>query len=141
MFQFFNAIWKDERKNLTYGEHCVNARTYRCIAMGPDFGCIELIPNCKTLKDVKQLHGTLNENGLANLVTSAAGSYIAAFVMGIRDRHYDNVLLQPNGTLFQYDFICLLFVSYFVSLSKSLVCLFVCVLIDSIDFGYALGYV
>ena len=29
-------------------------------------------------------------------------SYIASFVLGVRDRHYDNVLIKNDGTSFMY---------------------------------------
>ncbi len=31
-----------------------------------------------------------------NLVASAAGSYMASYVMGVTDRHFDNVLIRDS---------------------------------------------
>ncbi|KAH8092343.1 phosphatidylinositol kinase [Aureococcus anophagefferens] len=41
---------------------------------------------------------------LERLVASAAGSYVGAHVLGVRDRHSDNILLADDGTLFHIDF-------------------------------------
>ena len=46
----------------------------------------------------------MNSQHIATLITSAAASYIAAFVCGVRDRHHDNILICNDGKLFNIDF-------------------------------------
>ncbi|ETO21073.1 phosphatidylinositol 3-kinase, partial [Reticulomyxa filosa] len=85
MFQFMNDIWKQNSLNVK--GYPVHVMTYKCVAMvcficfpfGPDFGCIEMVPDCVTLKEVKALKKKFTEKHLLNLVTSAAGSYVAAY--------------------------------------------------------------
>ncbi|ETO34506.1 hypothetical protein RFI_02589 [Reticulomyxa filosa] len=91
-----NAIWAQH--NLHYRQCPVRALTYHCVAMEPSFGCIELVDNCTPLKLI-QMMDKFDQSSLENLVASAAGAYVAAYAMGIRDRHFDNVLIRNDGTL------------------------------------------
>ena len=109
MFEFMNHLW--EHANLKYIESNVKSLTYKCIPMGPDIGIIELIPGCIELNKISQLKtklsGPQNIKFYNNLVATAAGAYIAAYVMGIRDRHDDNILIKMTDdecTLFHIDF-------------------------------------
>jgi phosphatidylinositol kinase/protein kinase (PI-3 family) len=56
-----------------------------------------------TLLDIKDV--TFDEAQTTRLVASASASYIAAYVLGLKDRHYDNILIKhTDGTLFHIDF-------------------------------------
>jgi hypothetical protein len=44
------------------------------------------------------------ELAMSRLVSSAAASYVSAYILGIRDRHFDNILIRQDGTLFHVDF-------------------------------------
>ncbi|ETO28377.1 hypothetical protein RFI_08755, partial [Reticulomyxa filosa] len=103
LFRLFNKIWREA--GLEYNDCPVRAHYYKCVAMAPDFGCIELIPGCKPLRLVGEIDEDITVKQLFNLIASSAGSYIASFVMGIRDRHFDNVLIRASDcTLFHIDF-------------------------------------
>eukprot|EP01084_Bolivina_argentea_P006768 12807_1 len=109
MFEFMNEIWKSA--NLTYKDSFVSSLTYKCIPIGPDVGIIEAIPNCIELNKVMSLRHTLKESKNVSLwnklVASSAGAFIAAFIMGIRDRHDDNILINISDSgynLFHIDF-------------------------------------
>ena len=102
VFRLMNKIWRE--KGLEFTQVPVNAMTYKCIAMSPDFGLIELIESCRPLRLVSALEDSITIQQQFNLVASAAGSYMASYVMGVRDRHFDNVLIQSDGTLFHIDF-------------------------------------
>ena len=55
---------------------------------------------------IKQLKANaLNFGWQTQLVASAAGSFIASYLLGIRDRHHDNILVRiDDGLLFNIDF-------------------------------------
>eukprot|EP01084_Bolivina_argentea_P062604 114492_1 len=109
MFEFTNLIWSSNE--LRYKEAGVSSLIYKCIPIGPDVGIIEVIPNCIELNKVMSLRHKLrtkeNRHLYNKLVASAAGAFIAAFVMGIRDRHDDNILINQahdGYNLFHIDF-------------------------------------
>eukprot|EP01083_Nonionella_stella_P294347 1000675_1 len=103
MFRFFNDIWKEEE--CKYKNDLVHIHTYRCVPFCEDFGCIEYVDHCIPLTQIKQYDEQSNDDAFMDaLIASAAGSYIGAFILGIRDRHSDNILIQKNGTLFHIDY-------------------------------------
>ena len=102
MFRFFNSIWSEE--GIFYDGYNIKCLLYGVIPMGTDFGAIEFIKGVKALRNASDYFGKFNTSNIKNLVASAAGSYIASFILGVRDRHYDNVLIKDDGTLFHIDF-------------------------------------
>ena len=77
--------------------------------MSDDFGCIEYISECKPLSEVLSYKSKFHANNLNNeymnrLVASAAGAYISSYILGVRDRHHDNILVRSDGCLFHIDF-------------------------------------
>merc|ERR1711971_949976 len=103
VFRLMNRIWRDAK--LEYTSNPVNALTYKCVPMAGEFGLIELVQGCKPLRLVSALEDTISIGQQLTLVASAAGSYMAAYVMGVRDRHFDNVLVRDTDcTLFHIDF-------------------------------------
>jgi len=98
-----NKIWRE--KGLEFVQIPIRALTYKCVAISPECGVLELIQGCKPLRLVGALEETITFGQQFNLVASAVGSYVASFVMGIRDRHYDNILIRDTDcTLFHIDF-------------------------------------
>merc|ERR1712038_275999 len=67
-------------------------------------GVIEFVGACKCLKKVKEYAELFDEEEIENLIATAAGSYVCSYVLGVRDRHWDNVLIQDDGTCFHIDF-------------------------------------
>merc|ERR1719361_2403841 len=109
LFKFMNSLWRDH--HMIYKGNAVAALTYKCYPIGPDYGIIELIPDCVTLKDVtdkfkgKKGGNALSEQVMNSMIATCAGSFMAAYIMGIRDPHYDNVLVNlESGTIFHIDF-------------------------------------
>ena len=106
MFHIFNLIWQEYDcmyKNIAP----IRALTYQCVAMEKDFGCIELVSDCISLADVNKIESKLSNNPdfVNEFISSAVGSYIAAYICGIGDRHFENVLICTNNcTLFHIDF-------------------------------------
>jgi len=111
MFEFMNELWR--ANEVVYKEGVlVEALTYKVIPMGPDVGMIEEIADCIELSKILSLKPMLKEadnlKKYHRLIASAAGAFMASFVLGIRDRHDDNILISEREdigcTLFHIDF-------------------------------------
>eukprot|EP00483_Globobulimina_turgida_P011626 UN11648 len=101
MFKFMNELWRE--KGIHYnGEKC-KALVYNVIPMALDFGAIEFIGGAQKIANVDSIKD-MKDNFMDRLIATAAASYIASFVIGVRDRHHDNILVCNDGTLFNIDF-------------------------------------
>ncbi len=118
-----DRIWKDEGLNL-------DLTTYGCLATGDEMGLIEVVRNSQTIMSIQgqrvrsamqidssQLHkwflqkkappngsDAAYEEAIRRFTNSCAGYCVATFVLGIRDRHNDNIMVDNSGRLFHIDF-------------------------------------
>lgn len=105
-----DMIWK-------YSCHDYRMIKYGCLAMGEEIGMIEVVKNAKTVNDVrKNLKATAlnewlhNENrerfseAVKTFTYSCAGYCVASFVLGLKDRHPDNIMITKRGQVFHIDF-------------------------------------
>ncbi|CAN4080707.1 unnamed protein product [Withania somnifera] len=93
---------------------------YRVLATGHDEGMLEFIPS-KPLAQIISEHRSIvsylqkfhpDENGpfgitstcLETFIKSCAGYSVITYILGIGDRHLDNLLLRDDGRLFHVDF-------------------------------------
>jgi phosphatidylinositol 3-kinase len=88
---------------------------YRVLAASQNDGFVEVVPDCKTLHDIRRttvvkhlrnLHQTPAgfDRALDKFVKSTAGYCVITFLLGIGDRHSDNLLVANDGRLFHVDF-------------------------------------
>ncbi|MCO5578082.1 hypothetical protein L7F22_031920 [Adiantum nelumboides] len=93
---------------------------YRVLATNQDEGMVEFIPS-KSLAQVLSEHKTIisylqqyhhdeggpyaiSANCLETFIKSCAGYCVIMYILGVGDRHLDNLLLRDDGRLFHVDF-------------------------------------
>lgn len=97
-----NHIWK--RNGVKHDSLFVETLLYGCLAFGSDVGVIEFVPNSVSLSQINKV-GKFTPAAISRLITTAAGSFIAAYVLGVRDRHHDNIMIsKQDGACFHIDF-------------------------------------
>eukprot|EP01126_Amoeba_proteus_P038519 TRINITY_DN4021_c0_g1_i1.p1 TRINITY_DN4021_c0_g1~~TRINITY_DN4021_c0_g1_i1.p1 ORF type:complete len:663 (-),score=169.65 TRINITY_DN4021_c0_g1_i1:173-2161(-) len=96
---------------------------YRALATSTKDGMVELVQNSKNVADVidkypegplrswmrehhpdKDAPDGIKESVLDNFLRSCAGYCVITYILGIGDRHLDNLLITKNGELFHIDF-------------------------------------
>ncbi len=100
MFFVFNTLWKNASMPLIPFIY-----QYKIIPMGFDIGAVEFVQPCESLQtfDWTKIK-SLSPEDKKTLFCSAAGSYVAGWVLGIRDRHQDNMMMRNNCLFFHIDF-------------------------------------
>ncbi|GAV52904.1 hypothetical protein ZYGR_0AI01860 [Zygosaccharomyces rouxii] len=93
---------------------------YKILATGPQEGAIQFIPN-DTMANIlsvnhgilpylrshyPDMHAELGVQGwvMDNFVKSCAGYCVITYILGVGDRHLDNLLITPDGHFFHADF-------------------------------------
>jgi len=120
MIRIMDKMWKAE------GLDC-RLNAYGCVATGDELGMIEIVLNSATtasinkdagkgakavlykdtLKKWLQKHNpspTEWEKAVETFILSCAGYCVATYVLGIGDRHNDNIMVTESGHLFHIDF-------------------------------------
>ncbi len=100
MFQIFNNIWKaSSLKMMPY------SYTFEIVCMSDKSGVMEFIDNSEELQEwnIKTI-STMDDDSLDEFVRSAAGSYVACYVLGCRDRHKSNFMIKNDRVFLQIDF-------------------------------------
>uniref|UniRef100_UPI00398E76AF phosphatidylinositol 4,5-bisphosphate 3-kinase catalytic subunit gamma isoform isoform X2 n=1 Tax=Pristiophorus japonicus TaxID=55135 RepID=UPI00398E76AF len=114
-----DSIWQENSLDL-------NLVPYGCISTGYNIGMIEVVRDATTIATVQRSKGG-NTGAFKNdalydwlksklqveeayyqametFVTSCAGYCVATYVLGIGDRHNDNIMITEQGNLFHIDF-------------------------------------
>ncbi|XP_041800980.1 phosphatidylinositol 4,5-bisphosphate 3-kinase catalytic subunit gamma isoform isoform X2 [Chelmon rostratus] len=114
-----DSIWQEKSLDL-------NLVPYGCISTGQNIGMIEIVRNAATIAAVQGSHygttGAFRNDALfewlkskcplqeihyktvETFVKSCAGYCVATYVLGIGDRHNDNIMITDQGNLFHIDF-------------------------------------
>eukprot|EP01125_Pyxidicula_operculata_P010198 TRINITY_DN3359_c1_g2_i1.p1 TRINITY_DN3359_c1_g2~~TRINITY_DN3359_c1_g2_i1.p1 ORF type:complete len:1830 (+),score=475.91 TRINITY_DN3359_c1_g2_i1:100-5589(+) len=100
MFCIFNELWNRSKINpkpLIY--------TYKCIPLGDKIGCIQCVTNVCSVgaNDWYNLR-TMSLQNKNVFLCSLAGCFLASYVLGVRDRHHDNMLIKDGHIFFHIDF-------------------------------------
>ncbi|CAH1260499.1 unnamed protein product [Diabrotica balteata] len=121
MIKIMDKLWKKENLDL-------RMNPYGCISLENRVGMIEVVLNADTIANIQKEKGMFtataafrkgpilawlkdhntSETALNKAVTeftlSCAGYCVATYVLGIADRHSDNIMVKQNGQLFHIDF-------------------------------------
>jgi phosphatidylinositol-4,5-bisphosphate 3-kinase len=119
MLELFDSVWKSSGLDL-------HMLPYGCVATGEGQGMIEVVLKSDTLANITRREGGAKaafspeplmawlrkfnrtpaqvETCLWNFLLSTAGYCVATYILGIGDRHNDNIMVREDGTLFHIDF-------------------------------------
>ncbi|KAI4457618.1 phosphatidylinositol kinase [Holotrichia oblita] len=99
--------------------------TFGCVPTGTRRGIIELVTKAETLRKIHVEHGLTGSfkdkpiaewlakhnpseleysRAVENFTASCAGYCVVTYILGICDRHNDNIMLKTSGHLFHIDF-------------------------------------
>ena len=121
MIRIMDKLWKKEGLDL-------RMNPYGCISTDNRIGLIEVVLNAETIANIQKVKGTfpataafrrgsllawlkdhnhteeaLNK-AIEEFTLSCAGYCVATYVLGIADRHSDNIMVKKTGQLFHVDF-------------------------------------
>ena len=122
MFRIMDKLWQNSGLDLQMSP-------YMCTATDNEAGMIEVVQNAVTAASIQKekagvVTGALKKTPLAkwlreknpteaqyeeavdNFVSSLAGYCVATFILGIGDRHNDNIMITTSGQLFRKYFVC-----------------------------------
>ena len=120
MIRIMDRLWQAEGLDLKLSP-------YGCIATGDELGLLEVVVNSDTMANISKAAGGVKAEILDSsvftvwlreynqtqeeftaavhrFVLSTAGYCVATYILGIGDRHNDNVMLKQDGCCFHIDF-------------------------------------
>lgn len=120
MIHLMENLWKKEGLDL-------RMIPYGCLSTGNKMGLIEVVKNSDTIANIQRNNSNsaataaFNKDALLNwlksknpgdkleqaieeFTLSCAGYCVATYVLGIGDRHNDNIMIRETGQLFHIDF-------------------------------------
>lgn len=108
MFLGFNSLWANSPDSFPDPEKAPFTYAYEVFPTSAKQGFMQAVPGLTSLKefDWDNWVETRGKDPVAinQMVRSAAGSYIGAYIVGAADRHTENVQIQDNFTLLHIDF-------------------------------------
>uniref|UniRef100_A0A8C4QZC2 PI3K/PI4K catalytic domain-containing protein n=1 Tax=Eptatretus burgeri TaxID=7764 RepID=A0A8C4QZC2_EPTBU len=114
MFDIMDDLWDAASLDLSL-------LPYGCLSTGLNMGIIEVVDQATTIASIQKERGgilaalrsdTIKDwldeccplPGEMRFLSSLAGYSVATYVLGICDRHNDNIMITENGNLFHIDF-------------------------------------
>ena len=94
-----------------------NITKYKILPTSKDAGIIEIVPNSETFYNIKEklnytIQNFMIENNKSSttqelrrrFATSTAAYCVITYLLGIGDRHLDNIMISDNGSMFHIDY-------------------------------------
>uniref|UniRef100_H2YQZ6 phosphatidylinositol 3-kinase n=1 Tax=Ciona savignyi TaxID=51511 RepID=H2YQZ6_CIOSA len=120
MLSLMGQLWNEEGLDL-------HLLPYGCLSTGLQVGMIQIVPHATTVAKIQKdfgglIRGTFKdevlkkwlerknvandrmESAVETFMLSCAGYCVATYVLGIGDRHNDNIMVTESGNLFHIDF-------------------------------------
>ncbi|KAI9921537.1 hypothetical protein PsorP6_000178 [Peronosclerospora sorghi] len=118
LIRLMDEMWRDEGLDLAM-------EPYKCVATSPMTGILQMVPNSVTTAEVHRrdgMMGTFKDPSFSDWILannpdprsrkaaidlfgrSCAGYCVATCVLGIGDRHNDNIMIASSGRYFHIDF-------------------------------------
>ncbi|XP_024125494.1 phosphatidylinositol 4-phosphate 3-kinase C2 domain-containing subunit beta [Oryzias melastigma] len=118
IIRIMNKIWIQEGLDM-------KMVIFKCFSTGRGRGMVEMIPQADTLRKIQVEHGVTGsfkdrtladwlqkhnpteeqyDKAVENFIYSCAGCCVATYILGICDRHNDNIMLKTSGHMFHIDF-------------------------------------
>ncbi|KAJ4921376.1 hypothetical protein JOQ06_022820, partial [Pogonophryne albipinna] len=118
VIRIMNKIWIQEGLDM-------RMVIFKCFSTGRGRGMVEMIPQADTLRKIQVEHGVTGsfkdrpladwlqkhnptdeqyDKAVENFIYSCAGCCVATYILGICDRHNDNIMLKSSGHMFHIDF-------------------------------------
>eukprot|EP01126_Amoeba_proteus_P049876 TRINITY_DN5853_c0_g1_i4.p1 TRINITY_DN5853_c0_g1~~TRINITY_DN5853_c0_g1_i4.p1 ORF type:complete len:314 (-),score=51.62 TRINITY_DN5853_c0_g1_i4:58-999(-) len=100
IFSIFNVLWDKSHLNL---KPCIHL--YRVFPQENYTGFVEFVENSSTVQSFEwNKIDDWDEKKRTRFITSSAGAFVGGFVLGVRDRHRDNMLISDDGCFIHIDF-------------------------------------
>lgn len=121
MIQLMDQLWQDNGLDL-------RMLPYKVVCTGANIGMIEVVKKAQTIMKVQRGAGSMKstlqttyttvhkwikeknprpedyEQAIENFTSSCAGYCVATFILGVGDRHPDNIMINEEGQVFHIDF-------------------------------------
>lgn len=95
----------------------LNITTYNILPISNEYGYIEFVPNSTTLYDIREVsqfsiqnfilekNPNMNINNFRDRYSKSCAAYcVITYLLGIGDRHLDNIMITDDGCIFHIDF-------------------------------------
>ncbi|KAK3274652.1 hypothetical protein CYMTET_17174 [Cymbomonas tetramitiformis] len=119
MLRLMEGIWRDDSLDL-------HLTPYKCVTMGQWVGLIEVVPGAETVASITRAAGGAMaafredhitawlrshnptdqeyENAVHKFACSCAGYCVATYILGVGDRHNDNIMITRSGAMLHIDY-------------------------------------
>uniref|UniRef100_A0A3B3D766 phosphatidylinositol-4,5-bisphosphate 3-kinase n=1 Tax=Oryzias melastigma TaxID=30732 RepID=A0A3B3D766_ORYME len=101
ILRLMDLLWKEANLDL-------RVVPYGCLATGDRAGLIEVVSSADTIANIQLTSNDASDKRVTKAIEeftlSCAGYCVATYVLGIGDRHSDNIMVRSTGQLFHIDF-------------------------------------